>query len=250
LRFVELPWGQDPDDVIRTGGRDAFEALVAQAEPLDARLWRHELDAEPLSTPEAWAGLKERLIAHAATIGHPDLGRIYREDWLNRFYQLRRPEASAQRAQSGFARGASRATFKNGRFVPPERPPGDIMRGIGKAGVDAPTARALMLGFANFPEELPVLCEQLAALPIADGSTAKLRDELVNAAFSGAALDREGLATILGGDGATGPKAPWAFPSPAATATRTAPEAIWPQQWRSSLRRRKWTGPWKMQRNG
>ncbi len=34
-----------------------------------------------------------------------------------------------------------------------------------------------------------------------------MRDELVNAAFSGAALDRDGLATILGGDGATGPKA-------------------------------------------
>jgi DNA primase len=34
-----------------------------------------------------------------------------------------------------------------------------------------------------------------------------MRDELVNAAFSGAALDREGLATILRGDGATGPKA-------------------------------------------
>jgi DNA primase len=80
------------------------------------------------------------------------------------------------------------------------------MRGIGSAGVDAPTARALILGFANFPEELPGHCEQLAALPIADRSTAKMRDELVNAAFSGAALDREGLATILGGDGATGPK--------------------------------------------
>src|SRR5689334_7600508 len=33
-----------------------------------------------------------------------------------------------------------------------------------------------------------------------------MRDELVNAAFSGATLDRKALATILGGDGATGPK--------------------------------------------
>src|SRR5690348_14910283 len=29
LRFVELPAGQDPDDVIRTGGREAFETLIA-----------------------------------------------------------------------------------------------------------------------------------------------------------------------------------------------------------------------------
>ena len=34
-----------------------------------------------------------------------------------------------------------------------------------------------------------------------------MRDELVNAAFSGATLDREGVATILSGDGATGSNA-------------------------------------------
>ena len=60
-----------------------------------------------------------------------------------------------------------------------------------------------MLGFANYPEELPAHCEQLAALDITDKSTARMRDELVNAAFSGAALDQQALATILGGDGAT-----------------------------------------------
>ena len=202
LRFVELPSGEDPDDVVRTGGREAFEALIASPEPLDAHLWRHELEAEPLTTPEAWAGLKDRLVAHAATIGHPDLGRLYREDWLNRFYALRRPEQSRPAARASHARGS----FKNGRFTPPPQPVGREARTIASSGIDAPTARALMLGFANFPEELPSHCEQLAALPIADRSTAKMRDELVNAAFSGAALDREGLATILGGDGATGPK--------------------------------------------
>src|SRR5205085_9423037 len=76
LRFVELPPGQDPDDVIRSGGREAFEELLASPEPLDARLWRHELAAEPLATPEAWAGLKERLISHAQAIGHADLARM------------------------------------------------------------------------------------------------------------------------------------------------------------------------------
>jgi DNA primase len=218
LRFVELPAGQDPDDVIRAAavgrdgaaqqkaGREAFEALLASPEPLDARLWRHELEAEPLTTPEAWAALKERLTAHASTIGHADLARLYREDWLNRFYQLRRPEG-APRAFSPQRRGS----FKNGRFVPPSPPVGQDARSIASSGIDAPTARALILGFANFPEELPAHCEQLASLPIPDKSTAKIRDELVNAAFSGAALDREGLSTILSGDVATGRNAPRAM---------------------------------------
>jgi DNA primase len=208
LRFVELPAGQDPDDVVKAGGREAFEALLAAPEPLDARLWRHELESEPLTTPEAWAGLKQRLTQHAATIGQPDLARLYREEWMNRFYAQRRPAGAVP--DRPFTRGP-RGTFKNGRFVAPERPPGDVMRGIGKAGVDATTARALMLGFAYFPEELQAHCEQLAALAIADQSTARMRDELVNAAFSGAALDREALATILGANGTTGePRSGWA----------------------------------------
>ncbi|MGE5563425.1 MAG: DNA primase [Bacillota bacterium] len=201
LRFVELPAGQDPDDVIRSGGREAFEALVAEPEPLDARLWRHELEAQPLTTPEAWAALKQRLIDHAAAIAHPDLSRMYREDWLNRFYEQRRPAGAPA---VPFQR---RGTFKGGRFTPPPPPVGSQARTIASAGIDASTARALIVGFANYPEELPAHCEQLAALEIPDKPTAKMRDELVNAAFSGAALDREGLATILGGDGATGRQA-------------------------------------------
>ena len=207
LRFVELPRGQDPDDVVRSGGREAVEVLLEKPQPLDQRLWRHELDAAPLTTPEARAGLRQRLVDHAATIGDPALRQLYRDEWLGRFSALVRPAQQQQR--SGQQRGPWKQ--RNGRFVPPETAPGDVMKGIGKAGVDAPTARALILGFANYPEELPAHCEQLASLPIADRGTARLRDELVDAAFSGAALDRETLATILGSESAAGGQAPRAM---------------------------------------
>src|SRR6185369_15138736 len=111
--------------------------------------------------------------------------------WLNRFYEQRRPAASAARP---FTPQGRRGTFKNGRFIPPAPPVREEAKSIADSGIDAPTARALILGFANFPEELPAHCEQLASLPIADRSTAKLRDELVNAAFTGAVLDRDGVA--------------------------------------------------------
>ena len=207
LRFVELPAGQDPDDLVRSGGREAVEALLANPEPLDARLWRHEFEAEALTTPEAWASLKERLVANASAIGHADLSRMYREDWLGRFYELRRP--AGQSAPRPFApQNDRRNTFRNGRFTPPPPPVGSHARAIASSGIDAPTARALIVGFANFPEELPAHCEQLASLPIPDTNTAKLRDELVNAAFSGATLDRDSIATILGIEIAGGGKAP------------------------------------------
>src|SRR6185503_1334105 len=100
------------------------------------------------------------------------LARLYRDEWLRRF-----DEALPRR---NFER---RPFQKNGRWVPPNPPVGASARAIASH------------------------CEQLAALDIPDRPTARMRDELVNAAFSGAALDRDSLATILGGDGATGPKA-------------------------------------------
>ena len=210
LRFVELPPGQDPDDVVSSGGRQAVEALFAEPEPLVERLWRHELDAVPLATPEAWAGLKQRLLGHASAIGSPDLARLYREDWLDRFYELRKPRlASGSASGSGYAQAYGRGGFRKG-FAPPEKRPGDVMKRIGKGGILDEFVGVVIRGFANFPEELPAHCEQLAALPIPDKRTAKIRDELVNAAFTGATLDREGLATILGAQGAavgTGPRA-------------------------------------------
>ena len=69
---------------------------------------------------------------------------MYREDWLNRFYAQRRPEG-APRAFAPQRRGS----FKNGRFVPTPPPVRDEAKSIATSGIDAPTARALLLGFAK-----------------------------------------------------------------------------------------------------
>jgi DNA primase len=218
LRFVELPAGQDPDDVVRSAaaavggdgaaqqkaGREAMEELLAKPEPLDARLWRHEVEAQPLTTPEARAGLRQRLVEHSRTIGDQSLARLYRDQWLNRFDAEIAPQRS-------FTPRNRRPFVKNGRWTPPPPRVGAPARAIAASGIDAPTARALILGFANFPEELTAHCEQLASLPISDKSTSRLRDELVNAAFSGAVLDRTNVATILGIETAGGGKAPRAM---------------------------------------
>ena len=215
LRFVELPAGQDPDDVVRAAaaavggdgaaqqkaGRAALEALLDKPEPLDERLWRHERDASPLTTPEARAGLRQRLIEHSQAIPDPSLRRLYRDQWLNRFDAEIAPQRGPARSYANrpFRPGA----FVKGRgFVAPDPPASDTARAIGAGGIDRATARALIVGFANFPEALSLHGEQLAALPITDARTARLRDHLVNAAFSSAVLDRDTLATILEAAGA------------------------------------------------
>ncbi|WP_347717946.1 DNA primase, partial [Sphingomonas sp.] len=153
LRFVALPPGQDPDDLVRSGGRAALDALFAEPEPLVERLWRHERDAAPLTTPEARAGLRQRLIEHSHAIGDRSLASLYRDEWLARFDALFRP----QRAQ--FGGGPARSFERRGkydpktrRFVFPEGPTGPEIRAIGSVGIDPSMARALLTGFALFPE--------------------------------------------------------------------------------------------------
>jgi DNA primase len=202
LRFAELPPGQDPDDLVKSGGRAAFEAILEKAEPLSDRLWRHEASAQPLTTPEARAGLRQRLIAHASAIGDQALARLYRDEWLARFDAEVGQRRQAPSSTSGPRRSFQKGKFERGRFIPAPAPPGAVPRALATGGIDRATARALILGFCNFPQALADHVEQLASLPIADARLSRLRDQLVSAGLSNATLDREALDTILAAAGA------------------------------------------------
>ena len=194
LRFVALPAGQDPDDLVRSGGREAVETLLATPEPLVERLWRHEVEAVPLDTPEARAGLKARLMEHVQAIGDPSVRQLYRDEWLRKFDALVRPQQVQSRSlypRREWKKG------KDGRFAAPPAPASATARAIGSAGIDKTTARALVLGHALYPDAIGDHVEALAALPIADKTAAALRDRMVDLTMSGQMLDRQGIATIL-----------------------------------------------------
>ncbi len=205
LRFVALPAGQDPDDLVRSAqnpeqAREAVEALLASPEPLVDRLWRHEVEAAPLDTPEARAGLKQRLIEHTQAIADPSVRQLYRDEWLRRFDALVRPPQQQHGGRSLYPRREWKK--QGGRFVPPNPPALESTRGVHKSGIEAPIARALLEGFMLYPQALHDHIEELAHLRIADRSSAALRDQLVQIAMSGQHLDRDALQTILSGKAA------------------------------------------------
>ncbi|CAN5336788.1 hypothetical protein BH10PSE12_BH10PSE12_02860 [soil metagenome] len=80
-----LPDGSDPDDLARSGGRDAVEAVLAAAVPLVDFLWTAALAEAPLVTPEGKATLWKRLAFLAATIRDPETAAHYLTDWRARF---------------------------------------------------------------------------------------------------------------------------------------------------------------------
>jgi DNA primase len=77
FRFAFLPEGQDPDDLIRTKGVEAFADTAARAIGLWDALWRRETDHLDISTPERQAMFDKRMQELVAQIGDPLVKRRY-----------------------------------------------------------------------------------------------------------------------------------------------------------------------------
>jgi DNA primase len=202
LGFVTMPPGQDPDDLIRSGGREAVEALLAATEPLVDRIWRHESEAEPLATPEAKAGLRRRLIDHAAAIADADVREQYRAEFLDRFNALTRPKPQPWvRPQS---QGWTRSGGQRGRpGFAPTRPASAEAKALGHSGLGGELGRAVLHGLLRHPALIPSHAEAIAGLPLLERPAARLRDALLAAAMTNAELDPHRLHTILAETGAS-----------------------------------------------
>jgi DNA primase len=192
-----MPAGQDPDDLIRASGRHAIEALLDQAEPLVERLWKHESTSEPLGTPEEKAGLRRRLLDHASAIADPDVRDQYRMELLRRFGEFTRPPPRPPFKPFQPNRDWSRGRPGSKSKFEPYRPVSEGAKALAIAGLDPRWLRAVLAGLLRYPQVVTEHGEAVAALPLADRNSIRLRDALLSAALLHGQLDPEGLNTIL-----------------------------------------------------
>jgi DNA primase len=197
LRFVTLPQGQDPDDLIRSGGRIAMEALLEAPEPLVERLWRHEQAALPLDTPEARAGLKQRLAEHARAIADKDVSHAYLSEFRQRADALFAPPKREWQPRLPRTARPLRPGDRRGGWPPVPSQPMAGTRAVNRSGVGPLEARALLVGLARQPGVITAHAEHLSHLHFADPSLDRVRAALVEAAWRGEALEGEGISTIL-----------------------------------------------------
>jgi DNA primase len=214
IKFASLPDGQDPDDLARSGGRDAIEDVLSSARPLAQILWTRESEAGPFDTPERRAALEARINEVTTAIGDETVRRYYRQDFSERLRQLFAPtQVSSRRGtfgqnafgqksfgqrsfgqkdfgQRGFADGGRRDTA-TGRFgaarlnkddtyvaVSPHLAASPLHRGHRAA---IPRREALILLAAiNHPWLLHDHLEELAACEFRHADTQKLKGALID----------------------------------------------------------------------
>jgi DNA primase len=176
LKFATLPEGQDPDDLWRSGGREAIDAVLAAARPLAEVLWTRETEAGGFATPERRAALEARLGAITAEIGDETVRKYYRRDFgerLRRLFFDERPRFGQQPgrgANSEWRMGTRgekpRRNSSPNRYSPfTTRPGAARSSGAARPAVDGPYI---------------VASPQLAASPIHRGRVAiSLREALI-----------------------------------------------------------------------
>lgn len=184
LSFVTLPGGMDPDDLVKAKGAAGFESCLASPTPLVEQLWLHEHGATPATTPEARAGLQQRLNEHAATIADDLVRREYERALKDRFWAefgWKRQERSAVR---GFI-NRSREEISSGDL------------GNMAVRIDRMVKRAILLGLSRYPAVLYTHREQLSALTMPSPVLADWASLLIRASFERPALEESLIDAIL-----------------------------------------------------
>ncbi|WP_208440467.1 DNA primase [Bartonella raoultii] len=108
VRFVLLPQGKDPDEIISSGGAQVFSSFLQKAIPLIELLWWRSTDGKNFETPEARAALEKQLKQQVFTIKDEDIRRYYLQDIKKRLFDFFRPFFSKQKSI-----GRSHQSFQN-----------------------------------------------------------------------------------------------------------------------------------------
>jgi len=173
LQFASLPAGMDPDDLLKSKGRTALDALLAAPASLLDTLWLHERDAAPLASPEDKAGLKARLMDHVEAIQHPDIRALYRRELLDRFsaFAFPRREFTPKREFTG-RRTANPA-------IPLRTGASENLRRSAAGNARDTLAQAVLAGLARHPDQIARHAEALLSLAPAEPQLAAAIDELL-----------------------------------------------------------------------
>lgn len=101
LRFAFLPEGEDPDSLLKSQGKAAFEKILKSAMNLPDFLWMHHMAGKTFDTPESRAGLMKSLNSDIQRITDRDLQYHYSQHVRNKMSETFYPRKNNQNSPTG-----------------------------------------------------------------------------------------------------------------------------------------------------
>ncbi|OPB32050.1 DNA primase [Bartonella sp. AR 15-3] len=116
VRFVLLPNGKDPDEMIRAGDAHLFSSFVQKSIPLIELLWWRATFGKHFPTPEARAALERELKQQISTIKDQDIRRYYFQDIKRRLFDFFRSSFLKQKNQREYIQNQKDGMFNDQSF--------------------------------------------------------------------------------------------------------------------------------------
>ncbi|GAA5106613.1 DNA primase [Bartonella jaculi] len=148
VRFVLLPQGKDPDEIIRAGGAQLFTSFLKKSIPLIELLWLRATYGKNFETPEARAALEKQLKQQIFTIKDADVRRYYFQDIKKRLFDFFRPFFSKRKGAGQYGQNPQNRVLKDQSFSMLEN--SDIVR---NSSHSIPLREAvILLILAHYPD--------------------------------------------------------------------------------------------------
>ncbi|WP_019221449.1 DNA primase [Bartonella senegalensis] len=116
VRFVLLPQGKDPDEIICAGGAELFASFLQKSIPLIELLWWRASYGKSFETPELRAALEKQLKQQIFTIKDDDIRRYYLQDIKKRLFDFFRPSFSNKKNSEHSHSFSQNRIFKDQSF--------------------------------------------------------------------------------------------------------------------------------------
>ena len=179
LRFAFLPWGEDPDSIVRGEGIGVVREVLEAAEPLAEVLWRSAVAGKAIDTPERRALLRRSLAELTRRIGDKTVRAYYREFLAARLAEGMRGDPR---------RATPKALQRRGSKLPRRHG-----LGLGGEASGAMRERLLLVTLLNHPEILGPVWDECQAFSPADEDLRVLLDAIRECHQTHGSLDSGGL---------------------------------------------------------
>jgi len=207
VRFALLPDGQDPDDLVRNEGPDAFARVLADARPLADMVWMRETQGGVFDTPERKAELEKRLRGVTQRIRDESVRFHYSQEMRDRvqaFFGAQRPAAARGEGRQGGNGGRSNnwndrrrggAPGAGGRLAVSD----SLARSaLVKSGASMPLREAaIVVAVVNHPHLLDQHFDAVERIELSHAELRRLRDVAVDVAAHAAHPDRAAMLAAI-----------------------------------------------------
>ncbi|MFV3077850.1 DNA primase [Niveispirillum fermenti] len=192
VRIAFMPDKEDPDSLIRSGGRDAFQAVLDRALALEDFIWELVRQGEDAKTADGRLRIEAGINQMMDKVADKSVAYSYRSVLREKL------RAAIRAAGGGFGAGAAgNGPARPRRLLPGEVPVSRLWDSRFRSGTlrtePRRRERYLLLAVLHHPELFQDVGEVLGGAEFADGELEALRQTLVACLTAESALDADGL---------------------------------------------------------